>query len=184
MKNRDSTNRANPTYILLGAITGAHGIKGEVVIKTFTAAPEDIAAYGALSDEKGARHFEIESVRVTAKGVLARLVGVTDRTAAEALRGIGLYVPRDRLPKAEVAEYYHADLIGLAAVDPAGNSIGTITAVENFGAGDLLEIRRDGQKDTDYVPFSDACVPEIDFANKRATIVMPVMVGDKEPDES
>jgi 16S rRNA processing protein RimM len=176
---------AKPTssQILLGAITGAHGIKGEVVIKTFTAAPDDIGAYGALSDENGTRSFEIESLRVTAKGVLARLSGVNDRTAAEALRGVALYVPRDRLPKVEDAEYYHADLVGLAAVDADGKSIGTIIAVENFGAGDLLEIRRDGQKDTDYVPFTDACVPEVDLAQRRVVIVMPVMVGDKEPDE-
>jgi 16S rRNA processing protein RimM len=169
--------------ILLGAITGAHGIRGEVVIKTFTARPEDIAAYGALIDESGTRTFEITSARVTGKGVIARLAGVTDRNAAEALKGVGLHVPRARLPKTKDTEYYHADLIGLAAVDPNGKAIGAIVAVQNFGAGDILEIRLEASKATELVPFDNAHVPEIDLAHGRAVVVMPVMVGEKEPDE-
>ena len=104
------------------ASPGAHGIRGEVLIHAFTAAPENIAAYGPLSDAAGARAFEIESARVTAKGVVARLEGVADRNAAEALKGVELYVDRDRLPAAAEGEFYHADLIGLAAVDPQGKT--------------------------------------------------------------
>ena len=106
-----------PDRILLGRIAGAHGIRGEVLIKTFTEAPENIGAYGPLSDESGTRTFKLKSARATPKGVVARLQGVDDRNGAEALKGIALYIERDRLPAAAEGEFYHADLIGLAAVD-------------------------------------------------------------------
>ena len=97
------------------------------------------------------------------------------------MNGIELYVERAKLPKADDAEYYHADLIGIAAFSPDGAEIGEIIAVENFGAGDLLEVRRAGRSDSEYIPFTNACVPNIDLAGRRATIVMPVMTGDREP---
>jgi 16S rRNA processing protein RimM len=146
--------------ILLGRIAGAHGIRGEVIIHAFTDPPENVAAYGPLSNEAGARTFKIAIVHVTAKGVVARLEGVSDRTAAEALRGVDLYVDRDRLPAAADGEFYHADLIGMAAVDAAGQRIGEIVAVQNFGAGDLLEIRS-RRAATELIPFTDAHVPEV-----------------------
>ncbi len=166
--------------ILLGRIAGAHGIRGEVVIHAYTASPEDIGAYGQLTDASGARSFQIEIVRVTPKGVVARLAGVADRTAAEALKGVELYVDRDRLPAAAEGEFYHADLIGLAAVDPAGQAIGEIVGVQNYGAGDLLEIRLAGSAKTELVPFTDACVPEVDVRAKRAVIVLPRASDAKE----
>jgi 16S rRNA processing protein RimM len=169
--------------ILLGHIAGAHGIRGEVQIKSYAAYPEDIAAYGPLTDEAGKRTFEITEIRVTHKGVLARIAGVGDRTAAEAMKGTALWVDRSQLPDAEAGDYYHADLIGLKAVTPTGEPIGTIIAVQNFGAGDLLEIRLVGSKQTEYVTFTDAAVPTVDLKAGKATIVMPVMVGDKEPDD-
>ena len=159
--------------ILLGRIAGAHGIRGEVLIHAFTEPPENVAAYGPLIDEAGTRAFRIEIVRATAKGVVARLAGVADRDAAEALKGVDLYVERDRLPPAAEGEYYHADLIGLAAVDPAGQHIGEIVAVQNFGAGDLLEIRLAGARQTELIPFTDASVPEVDVAAKRVVIIIP-----------
>ena len=159
--------------ILLGRIAGAHGIRGEVLIHAFTEPPENIAVYGPLSDEADARTFEIEIVHVTAKGVVARLVGVADRSAAEALKGVALYVRRDRLPPAAEGEYYHADLIGLAAVDGDGARIGEIVAVQNYGAGDLLEIRLAGRKQTELIPFTDASVPEVDIAARRVVVVLP-----------
>jgi 16S rRNA processing protein RimM len=162
-----------PKRILLGRIAGAHGIRGEVIIHAYTEPPENIAAYGPLSDEAGARTFEIAIVHVTAKGVVARLAGVGDRTAAEALRGVDLYVDRDRLPPAADDEYYHADLIGMAAIDPAGQRIGEIVAVQNFGAGDLLEIRLAGRGRTELIPFTEAAVPEVDVAAKRVVVVLP-----------
>jgi len=164
---------ARPARILLGRIIGAHGIRGEVVIHAFTGAPEDIAAYGPLADESGARAFAIESVRVTTKGVVARLEGVNDRNAAEALKGVELYVGRDKLPAAAEGEFYHADLIGLAAVDASGNRIGEIVAVQNYGAGDLIEVRLAGSAKTELIPFTDAFVPEVDVKARRATILLP-----------
>jgi 16S rRNA processing protein RimM len=159
--------------VLLGRIAGAHGIRGEVLIKTFTAAPEGIAAYGPLSDAGGARSFSFESARPTPKGVVARLVGVADRNAAEALKGTELYIERERLPAAAEGEFYHADLVGLDAVEPAGKPLGSIVGVHNFGAGDLLEIRLAASGKTELVPFTDDAVPEVDIAGRRVVVVLP-----------
>lgn len=169
--------------VLLGTIANAHGIRGEVVLRTYTGDPEAIASYGPLSDEAGRRTFKIKSARATPKGVIARIDGVSDRNAAEALRGIDLYVARARLPKPADKEYYYADLIGLSARDEAGTDIGWIVNVVNFGAGDLLEIRYNDTKQTDYLPFTDACVPHVDVAGGYVTLVMPEMVGEPEPQD-
>lgn len=167
--------------ILLGVVTGAHGIRGDVVLRTFTGVPEDIAAYGPLSDKEGGRRFKIRVVRVTPKGVVARIQGIEDRNGAEALRGTELYVDRGRLPEPEKAEFYHSDLIGLEARDKSGVTIGEVVNVMNFGAGDLLEVRMSGGKDTDLLPFSNACVPEVDIAAGYLVVVPPVMTGEPEP---
>ena len=170
--------------VLLGQITGVHGIRGEVVIKTYTAEPQSIGAYGALEDDAGRLRYEISVVRVTPKGVIGRVAGVADRTEAEKLKGAKLYVARERLPKAQAGEFYHADLAGLAVFDPAGTPIGTIVAVQNFGAGDLLEIKLADSNETELVPFTNAVVPEIDIAAGRAVVVMPVTTeveGEGEP---
>ena len=159
--------------VLLGRIAAAHGIRGEVMIHAYTEPPENIAAYGPLTDRSGARVFYIEYRRVTAKGVVARLTGVSDRGAAEALKGTDLYVVRDRLPPAAEGEFYHWDLIGLAAVDAEGRLIGEIVAVQNYGAGDLLEVRLTGAATTQLIPFSDAFVPQVDLIAKRAVLVLP-----------
>ncbi len=166
--------------LLLGRIADAHGIRGEVLIHSYTDPPEHIGGYGPLSDAAGARSFEIESARTTTKGVVARLEGVGDRTAAEALKGTELYIDRDKLPAAAEDEFYHADLIGLDAVDPDGKAIGRIVAVQNFGAGDLIEIRLAGTGRTEFVPFTEAAVPSIDMNAKRAVIVLPPTTGDEE----
>jgi len=164
---------AAPQRILLGRIAGAHGIRGEVVIHAYTGVPEDIGAYGPLSNADGGRSFTITSARATAKGVVACIKGVADRNAAEALKGVELYVDRARLPAAAEGEYYHADLIGLAAVDAGGQPIGEIVAVQNFGAGDLLEIRLAGSHQTEFVSFTEATVPQVDIAAGRVVVVMP-----------
>jgi 16S rRNA processing protein RimM len=155
--------------ILLGHISQAHGIKGEVLIKSHTAAAEDIASYGVLTDKSGQRSFTLTSARATQKGVVARIAGVADRNAAEALKGTELYIPRDQLPEAAPGEYYHADLIGLAAVDEQGQPIGTITAVMNFGAGDILEVEL-AAGGSELVPFSNEAVPEVDIAAGRVVV--------------
>lgn len=159
--------------MLLGRIAGAHGIRGEVLIKSFTAAPEDIGAYGALSTADGSRAFEIASARSTPKGgVVARLKGISDRNAAEALKGTDLYVARDRLPPPSDDEFYYADLVGMTAVTPDGATLGEIVAVQNFGAGDLLEVRLAGKAKTELIPFTDAVVPDVDAAARRVTVVL------------
>ena len=179
---RPMTSKPQSRLILLGRIGAAHGIKGDVSIKTFTGAPEAIGSYGPLTDKVGSKTFKVKVVRVTPKGgVIARIHGIGDRNGAEALNGTDLYVERARLPKAKDGEYYHADLLGLKAVTPEGVEFGTVVAIENFGAGDLLEIRLNAATQTEYVPFTNACVPEIDVANGRATIIMPVMTGEPEP---
>jgi 16S rRNA processing protein RimM len=169
--------------ILLGRIAGAHGIRGEVLIRSFAEPPENVAAYGPLSDEAGGRSFAIESVRPGPKGLIGRIAGIGDRSAAEALQGTDLYVERGRLPVPAEGEFYHADLVGLAAVDAEGRAVGEITAVQNFGAGDLLEVRLAGSTRAELVPFTEACVPQIDFAARRALVIMPSAAEASAADE-
>lgn len=166
--------------ILLGRITAAHGIRGEVVVHSYAAEPADIAAYGALSDKAGARSFALTVVRDTGKGVICRIKGVTDRNGAEALKGTDLYVAREKLPAAAEDEFYHADLIGLAAVSLDGQAIGSIVGVHNFGAGDLIEIQLERTRQTELVPFADAFVPTVDIKAGRAVVIMPASDDDED----
>ncbi len=166
------------TRILLGHIAGAHGIKGEVLIKSYTGDPLAVADYGPLTDDRGRTHV-IASVRPSNKGVIARIKGVSDRNAAEALKGTALYVERGAMPEPEEGDYYHADLIGLKAVRPGGHELGKVVAVQNFGAGDLLELQLPGARQTEFVPFTDACVPEVDIKGGTVTVIMPEMIGDQ-----
>jgi 16S rRNA processing protein RimM len=168
--------------IILGHITGAHGIKGDVMVRTYTDDPADLGAYGPLADGDGNGAFVISSVRITPKGAIIRIRGVDDRTAAERLKGIALTVARTALPAAEDGQYYHADLIGMQAVTPGGEVIGTVVAIQNFGAGDLLELKLAGKRDTELLPFTDPVVPHVDLAARRLTVVMPAMVDDKDDD--
>jgi len=161
------------TRVLLGHIAGAHGIRGEVLIKTYTAEPEAIGQYGPLSDETGAHQHRVTVVRVTSKGVIARIAGVSDRNGAERLKGSALYAARELFAPSAEGEYYYADLIGLTVIDPEGRAIGTVVAVQNFGAGDLLEIKLGGARHTELLPFTDAFVPTVDIAAGRVTVLMP-----------
>ena len=144
--------------VTLAAVTGAHGVTGEVRLKLFGEGLEPFSAHRRFND--GA--LTLSKVRDDGKGgAIARFAEVPDRTAAEALRGTVLTVPRSALPPLEEGEYYHADLIGLAAVSDAGEPLGTVVAVENFGAGDILEIERpDGRRF--MVPMRADAVPEWD----------------------
>lgn len=159
--------------MLLGDIGRPQGLKGEVRIRSFTAEPAAIADYGALEDETGIRTFEIESLRTDAKGVVARIKGVSTREGAEALTGTKFYVPRSRLPDEGEEEWYHSDLIGLAVLDQAGASLGTVVAIHNFGAGDLLEVRPAAGGPDVLVPFTRETVPEVDVEGGRLTLVPP-----------
>jgi 16S rRNA processing protein RimM len=178
---------ATEKRVLLGHIRGAHGIRGDVTIQTYTDDPAAIADYGPLSDETGRRTLKITGVRVTAKTVVARIEGVGDRTAAEALRNTALYVSRSALPDADDGDYYHADLIGLSAQLADGSALGTVVAVQNFGAGDLLEVQLAGTTRTEFYPFTDACVPTVDLAGGVVVIVPPPTIEaapeERDPDE-
>lgn len=158
--------------VCVAQIGAPHGVRGEVRLKPFTADPLAVGRYGALESEDGTRRFEIVALRPAKDMLIARLKGVADRDAAEALRHQRLYVARDRLPAAEADEFYHADLIGLAAVAPDGRALGTVVAVPNFGAGDLLEIAPPGSASL-LVPFTKAVVPEVDLAGGRIVVEPP-----------
>ena len=124
--------------VTLAAVAGAHGIGGEVRLKLFGEGPESLARHTSV--DVGGRRLELRSVKPGGGGAIARFAGVTDRNAAEALRGQLLTVPRSALPPLEEGEYYHADLIGLTRRTAEGELLGTVVAVENFGAGDILEV--------------------------------------------
>jgi 16S rRNA processing protein RimM len=160
--------------VCVAEIGAAHGIAGEVRLRAFTTDPLAIMDYGTLHAEDG-RGFTIAAVRPAKNCLVARIAGVADRTAAERLRNLKLYVPRDRLPAiAEPETYYHADLVGLAAVGPDGAPIGTVSAVQNFGAGDLLEIRPAAGGPTLLLPFTQALVPVIDVPGGRVVVNPPL----------
>ncbi len=159
--------------MLVGEIARPQGLQGEVRIRSFTAHPAAITEYGPLEDETGARLFEIESLRVTPKALSARLKGVTSRDEAEALTGTKLYVPHSRLPAREEDEWYHTDLIGISALDREGVAIGSVVAVHNFGAGDLLEIRPASGGNTVLMPFTRDTVPEVDVEGGWLRIAPP-----------
>jgi 16S rRNA processing protein RimM len=156
--------------VLLGHISSAHGIRGAVLVRTYTGEPEAIADYGQLESEDGRTHYDLEIDGVTAKGVICRVAGVTDRTQAEKLKGEALYVARDRLPPPADGEYYHADLVGLAAVTEEGAALGTVVGVANYGAGDILEVEPLGAKRTDLYPMTEDVVRAVDLA--RGVIVL------------
>lgn len=159
--------------ICLGKITDAHGIRGEIRIRAYTEAPEDIGAYGPLEDEAGDRRFSLLNVRLVKGGVIARLDGIKDRTQAEALKGTELYIDRAKLPEQDDGVWYHTDLIGLAAHDTAGMALGEVVSVQNYGAGDLLEIRPANGGSTLLLPFTEDVVPDIDLAGGSLSINPP-----------
>lgn len=158
--------------ICVGVIAGAHGVRGAVRIKSFTAEPKAIVTYGPVEDESGQRKFELRFIGTVKGVVLAKLSGVTDRDQADALRGLQLYLPREALPPPDEEEYYHADLIGLAALLENGTEIGTVQAVHDFGAGDCLEIVRPAGPPL-MAPFTRAVVPVVDIAAGRVVLDPP-----------
>jgi 16S rRNA processing protein RimM len=158
--------------ICVAQIGAAHGVRGEVRLRSFTEDPTAVTVYGPLESEDGTQRFEIESLRPAKDHFVARFAGVTGRDAAEKLTNLKLYVPRDRLPPVEEDDtYYRADLIGLAALTPDGTALGTVSAIHNFGAGDIVEIAPDGGGEKLMLPFTDATVPEIDIAAGRMVVV-------------
>ncbi len=169
--------------IRVARIGAAHGIRGEVKLWSFTEDPLAVTSYGALETDDGARRFEIEAARPAKDHLVARLKGIADRNAAEALRNTDLFVPRDRLPPIEEAEtFYHADLVGLAVVAQDGSAFGTVIAIHNFGAGDLIEVAPAEGGEPLLLPFTQDVVPEIDIKARRIVVVPPAEIEAKEED--
>ena len=157
--------------VLVARVGAAQGLRGEVRLWAFTADPMAVKGYGPLETDDG-RRLTLEALRPGKSFLVARFAGVNDRTAAEKLTNLELYVGRDRLPATGTEEFYHADLIGLAAMTSAGDRLGTVIAAHDFGAGDLLEIRPDtGQ--TLMIPFTAAVVPSVDVAGGRIVVDPP-----------
>jgi 16S rRNA processing protein RimM len=158
--------------VCVAQVGAPHGVRGAFHLRCFTEAPENVAAYGPVCDETGRPLFELGIVSAAKGGVVVTASGIRERDAAEALRGRRLYVPRDRLPPTDEDEFYHEDLVGLAARDPDGRSLGKVLAVHNHGAGDILEIgAEDGR--TELVPFTRATVPAIDLRAGTVELVLP-----------
>jgi 16S rRNA processing protein RimM len=159
--------------ICVGAIAGSFGLQGEVRLKSFCSTPEAIATYGALTTEDGSRSFSVKLTRPVANGLGARLTGITTKEQADALKGTSLYADRSKLPSLPDDEYYYTDLIGIAVQDTGGALIGTVQAVHNHGAGDLLEIMGQGMKTALLLPFTMAVIPTVDLAARRIVADLP-----------
>ena len=163
---------ARPKRVCVGVIVGAHGVSGAVRVKSFTQAARDLTAYGALTDERGERRFALQAVGAARGAVLAKIEGVADRDAAEALRGTRLYAERAAFPAAGRNEFYLADLVGLSVETKDGRTLGRVRTISNFGAGDLidLELAAGGSA---YLPFTQAAAPVVDLAGGRIVVDPP-----------
>ena len=173
-----------PDHICIARIGAPHGVRGAVKLWTFTEDPFAVQAYGPLVTKDGARSFEVATAREAKGHLVATLKGIATREEAERLNGIELYVAREKLPETDDNEYYHADLIGLAAVSPAQEPIGRVVAIHNFGAGDIIEIAPPSGP-TLLLPFTNAVVPTVDLAARRVVIELPgEIVGDTSEDDT
>ncbi|KFI24777.1 ribosome maturation factor RimM [Paenirhodobacter enshiensis] len=161
------TDPHSPDRVCIGAIAGAFGVRGEVRLKSFCTTPEDIATYGPLWTVDGSRSFTVQLTRPVTGGLGARLSGVTTKEEGDALKGATLWAERSRLPSLPDDEFYHTDLIGLDVFDAGGAPLGKVRAVQNFGAGDILEIYAPGRKTTLMLPFTRAAVPTVDLKARR-----------------
>jgi 16S rRNA processing protein RimM len=166
--------------ICVARIGAAHGVRGAVKLWTFTEDPLAVKRYGPLTTKDGARKFEVATAREAKGHLVATLKGIATREEAERLNGIELYIAREKLPATDEDEYYHADLIGLAAVSTANEPIGRVTAIHNFGAGDIIEIAPPHGA-TLLLPFTNAVVPTVDLAAGRVVIILPDEIDGDNP---
>jgi len=166
--------------ICVARIGAAHGVRGAVRLWTFTEDPLAVKDYGPLMTKDGTRQFEVTHAREAKDHLVVTLKGVASRDDAERLNGLELYVPRDRLPETDDGEYYHTDLIGLAAVTTTEQPLGKVIAIHNFGAGDIIEIAPP-QGATMLLPFTNAVVPTVDLASGRVVIELPQEVDGDDP---
>ena len=168
------------SIICVARIGAAHGVRGAVKLWTFTEDPLAVKHYGPLVTKDGARQFEVTHVREAKGHLVATLKGIATREEAERLNGVELYVAREKLPATDENEYYHADLIGLAAVNAAGEPLGRVIAIHNFGAGDIIEIAPPNGA-TMLLPFTNAVVPTVDLEGGRAVIELPDEIEGDDP---
>src|SRR3954468_17019200 len=160
------------SQICVARIGAAHGVRGAVKLWTFTEDPLAVKRYGPLATKDGARQFEVTSAREAKGHLVAALTGIATREDAERLNGLELYIAREKLPAPSEDEYYHPDLIGLAAGTPADEPLGRVIAIHNFGAGDIIEIAPP-HGPTMLLPFTNAVVPTVDLARGRVVIELP-----------
>lgn len=168
--------------LLVGQVGGAFGVRGEVKITTFTADPLALLTYKTLLRADGSPGLTLTAARVSKTGVVARAREIATPEQADALRGLKLHIPRDSLPEPDEDEYYLADLIGLDVVSPDGELIGRVKAVNDFGAGDLLEINPAGGGASWWLPFTREAVPEVRIAEGRL-VATPPSVIEADPNE-
>lgn len=169
--------------ICVAKVGAAHGVRGEVRLWPFTEDPMSVIDYGPLSTKDGARQFEVVRARIAKDHLVAVIKGIATREDAARINGLELYIDRDKLPETEEGEYYHADLIGLRALDPAGAEIGKVLAIHNFGAGDIIEIAP-SQGTTWLLPFSNEVVPTVDLASGHVVIVKPQEIDGDSPQDA
>jgi 16S rRNA processing protein RimM len=169
-----------PAPICVARIGAAHGVRGAVRLWTFTEDPLAVKRYGPLTTKDGTRQFEIATAREAKGHLVATLKGIATRDEAERLNGVELYIAREKLPDTDEDEYYHADLIGLAAVNAADEPIGRVIAIHNFGAGDIIEIAPP-HGTTLLLPFTNAVVPTVDLDGGRVVIVLPDEIDGDDP---
>jgi 16S rRNA processing protein RimM len=170
-------------HICIARIGAAHGVRGAVKLWTFTEQPLAVMNYGPLATKDGTRKFEIATAREAKGHLVATLKGIATREDAERLNGVELYIARAKLPATGEDEYYHADLIGLAAVTPANEPLGHVVAIHNFGAGDIIEIGP-AHGATMLLPFTNAVVPSVDLASGRVVIELPEEIEGDTPEDA
>ena len=168
--------------VLVGVIVGAHGIKGEVKLKSFTSDPSSIGRYGPLQSSSG-QNFEITKLKAAKDDFIAGLKSVSDRNEAETLKGVELFVSRGKLPKLKTHEAYAHDLLGLDVVLDNGTKLGKLVAMPNYGAGDLLEVAVEGNTETVLIPFTNSFVPQKDFSSGKIIVNLPEGYLDDDDDQ-
>jgi 16S rRNA processing protein RimM len=172
---------AAPRLVAVGIFGAPHGVRGEVRVKSYTDDPTSLAAYGELTDAAGTQRLKIAALRPLKDDmVVVRLDGVADRDAAAALNGRELFARRENMPPPDEDEFYHADLVGLRAETAAGEEIGRVIALSNYGAGDILEVAPKGGGETLLFPFTKAVAPKVDVTGGRIVIVPPEEVEGEE----
>ncbi len=193
-----SDSNKQESLVCVGVISAVHGIKGQVKISTFTQNPEDITTYGRLFDKNGKPLFEIKNFKLTPKAMIVRLSGIDTRNQAEQLKGTELFIQRETLPQPDEEEFYYSDLTGLNVQFRNGTHYGTVKSIQNFGAGDLVEILPDpsmvttksgkkakpsGKIETVFYNFTKEVFPQINISEGYITLLPPKMVEDSQSDQ-